>query len=348
MHNTALFQGCGKSAILSLGEDMKRREFISLLGGAAVAWPLFATAQQAGKVPRIGYLGFGPSSARASQVEALRAGLRDLGYVEGKNVIIEFRWAEGVDQLPELAAELVRMNVDVIFANTSTLVEAARRATKTIPIVFANHADPVGTGHVAGLARPGGNITGLSQVLTELATKQLEKLKEIVPQATRIGVLWNPTTPSHGPALQAVKLAGQKLGVALDPEPIRTADDFDSAFTSMTQAGVRGGFVALGSPLSYSYRFRLADLALKHGLPGCFDLKEFVEAGGFMSYGPDANDLNRRAAVYIDKILKGANPADLPVEQASKYQLVINLKTAKALDLTVPPNLLTIADEVIE
>jgi putative ABC transport system substrate-binding protein len=328
---------------------MRRREFIALICGAAGGWPLSATAQkQTGKVPRIGYLGFGPASARASQVEALRAGLRDLGYVEGKNVIIEFRWAAGVDELPELAAELVRMNVDVIFANTSTLVEAARQATKTIPIVFANHADPVGTGHVASLARPGGNITGLSQVLTELATKQLEMLYEVVPQATRIGVLWNPTTPSHGPALQAVKQAGQKLGIALDPEPVQTADDFDSAFVTMAQHGVRDGFVALGSPLGYSYRTRLVDLALKHGLPGCFDLKEFVEAGGFMSYGPDVNDLHRRAAVYIDKILKGADPADLPVEQASKYQLVINLKTAKVLGITVPPTLLGLADEVIE
>jgi putative tryptophan/tyrosine transport system substrate-binding protein len=325
---------------------MRRREFIMLLGGAA-AWPSATRGRQTDNVPKIGYLGFGPAANRVSQVEALRAGLRDLGYVEGKNIAIEFRWAKATDELPGLAAELVRMNVDVIFANSSTLVEAARQATKTIPIIFANHADPVGTGHVKSLARPGGNITGLSQVLTDLATKQLEMFKEALPQVTRIGILWNPTTPSHQPALQAMSVAGAKLGAALHKVPIRTPDDFDPAFTAMTQEGV-GGFVALGSPLSFSHRARLADLALKHMLPGSFDFKEFVEAGGFMSYGPDINDLQRRAAVYIDKVLKGTNPADLPVEQASRYQLEFNLKTAKALGLTIPDKLLALADEVIE
>ena len=200
-----------------------RRELLTALGGAAAAWPLAAHAQQATKVPRIGFLGLAPASASASRVEALRAGLRDHGYVEGKDIVIEFRWAEGVEQLPELAAELVRMNVDLIFAPSSTFVEPARQATKTIPIVFALHADPVGVGHVASLARPGGNITGLSSLLTELGAKELEILKEAVPQAKRIGVLWNPTTPSHQPALKAVEAAGAKLGV---PVVRATADGY--------------------------------------------------------------------------------------------------------------------------
>ena len=188
---------------------VKRREFMTLLGGAAAAWPLGARAQQAAKVARIGFLGLGPASAWSSRLAAFRAGLRDLAWVEGKNIVIEFRWADGVQQLPEFAAELVRMKVDVIYAPSSTMVEPARQATKTIPIVFSNHADPIGTGHVASLARPGGNITGLSELTTELNVKALETFREAVPQARRIGVLWNPTTPSQVPGLQSVKAAGE-------------------------------------------------------------------------------------------------------------------------------------------
>jgi putative tryptophan/tyrosine transport system substrate-binding protein len=323
-----------------------RREFITLLGGAAAAWPLAARAQQPA-MPVIGFLRFGPASGSANRVEALQTGLRELGYHEGKNIVIEFRWAETVDQLPELAAELARMNVDVIFAMSSTEVEAARQATNTIPIVFATHADPVGLGHVAGLARPGGSITGLTILLTDLAAKQLEILKEAVPQATRIGVLFSPTAPSHRPALQAIETAGQKLGVQLHMAPVRTAEDFDGAFAMMVRERV-GGFLVVASPLSQSQRAPLAEVALKHRLPGMFGAKESVEAGGLMSYGADFNDMMRRAATYIDKILKGVKPAALPVEQASKYQLIINLKTAKALGLDVPPTLLARADEVIE
>jgi putative tryptophan/tyrosine transport system substrate-binding protein len=273
--------------------------------------------------------------------------LRDLGHVEGKNIIIEFRWADRVDQLPELAAELVRMKVDVIFANSSTLVEPARQATQTIPIVFSNHADPVGIGHVASLPRPGGNITGLSMLLTDLVAKELEILSEALPQAKQIGVLWNPTTPSHTPAVRAVEDAAKKLGIRLVLVPGRVARDFDVAFGTMVQEGA-AGFLVVPSPLSTSYRTKLAELALKNRLPAMYGHKDYVEAGGLMSYGADIVDLNRRAAVYIDKILKGTKPADLPVEQASKYQLAINLKTAKALGLTIPPMLLARADEVIE
>jgi putative ABC transport system substrate-binding protein len=325
---------------------MKRREFITVLGGAA-AWPIAARARQPAELVRIGYLGFGTASAWSTRVEAMRAGLRDLGYVEGKNIMIEFRWAETTDRLREFATELVGMNVDVIFATASTEVEVARQATKAIPIVFATHADPVGVGHVASLPRPGGNITGLTMVLTDLIAKQLEILKEVLPQATRIAVLWSPTMASHALAMHEVETASEKLKMQVHPVPVRTAGDFDRAFATMVRARVDCVLV-VSSSLSRAERKLLADLTLKHRLPGMFGTKDNVEAGGLMSYAPDLHDLTRRAAIYIDKILKGARPADLPVEQASKYQLVINLKTARALGLELPPMLLARADEVIE
>jgi putative tryptophan/tyrosine transport system substrate-binding protein len=326
---------------------MKRREFITLLG-SAMAWPLAARAQQSARVARIGFLGLAPASAFATRVDALRVGLRDLGYSEGKNIVIEFRWAQTVDDLPDLAAELVRMSVDIIFAPVSTFVAPARLATSTIPIVFASHADPVGLGHVASLARPGGNITGLSMLLTELAAKELEILKEAVPQGFRFGVVWNPTTPSHIPALRSVESAGKTLGIELYEVPMPTIEDSARAFVSMTRAQV-AGFLVLASPTAYSERgARLAELALKHRLPSMFGFEENAKAGGLMSYSADILDLYRRSAAYIDKILKGVNPSELPVEQASKYKLVINLNTAKALGLEIPPTLLARADEVIE
>jgi putative ABC transport system substrate-binding protein len=321
---------------------LRRRHFIRLLGGAA-AWPLTAHAQQRAKLPRIGFLGLVPESLAG---DGLRAGLRDVGYIEGNNIVIEWRWAQNVGELPALAAELARMPVDVIFAPSSTFVEAARQATETIPIIFAVHADPVGLGHVASLARPGGNITGMSMLLTELAAKELEMMTEALPQVRRIGILWNPTTPSHSRALQAVEAAGENLGLELREVPARSLEEFEPALVTMTQEGV-GGFLALGSPLFLGARELLATLALKHRLPGMFSFREQVVAGGLMSYGADPFDLYRRAAVYVDKVLKGAKPADLPVEQASKYELVIN-KAAKALNLEIPPTLLARADEVIE
>jgi putative ABC transport system substrate-binding protein len=326
---------------------MRRREFITLLSSAAAAWPFAARAQQPARVPRIGFLRFGPASSMAGRLESLYVGLRDLGYVEGKNIVIEFRWAETVDQLPELAAELIRMNVDVIFAMSSTEVEAVRQVTKTIPIVFATHADPVGLGHVASLSRPGGNITGLTTLLTDLAPKELEILKEAVPNATRIGVLYSLSAPSHRPALQAIETAGQKLGVQLRLLPARTAEDFDEAFAMMARERF-GACYVVSAPIFVSHRARLAELALKHRLPATFGNRENVEAGGLMSYSADFNDLMRRAATYIDKILKGVKPADLPVEQASKYVLVVNLKTAKALGLTISESFLLRANELIE
>jgi putative ABC transport system substrate-binding protein len=328
---------------------MKRRRFIMLLGGGAVAgWPLAAQAQQASKVWRVGYLGFGPAAPSADRVEALRAGLRALGYVEGKNLVIEFRWAETVEQLQEAAAEFVRMNVDVIFATSSTETERARQATNTLPIVFATHADPVGLGHVASLPRPGGNITGLSIELPELTEKSMQILKETVPHATRFGVLWTPTAPSGPPTLQAAEAAGQKLGVQVEGVSVVTVENFDGAFAAMARDRVDAVLVH-GSALTARHNpSLLAQLALRHRLPTMFTIKGNVEAGGLMCYAADHVDTTRRSAAYIDKILKGAKPADLPVEQASRYYLVINLKTADALGLTIPRSILALADEVIE
>jgi putative ABC transport system substrate-binding protein len=327
---------------------MKRRHVLSLLGGAAVSWRGIAWGQKGPKPARIGFLGLRPASSFASRIEALWAGLHQLGYIEGKNLVIEYQWADTVDQLPELAALMVRTKVDLIFAPASTFVEPARRATKTIPIVFASHADPVGLGHVQSLAHPGGNITGFSMLLTEMAAKELEILHEALPGAARIGVLWNPTTPSHELALQSVHAAAESLQVELYPVPTRQVDDFDAALAALIAEKVNC-FVALASPVTYlDSGMRLAQLALQRGLAGMFGFKENVEAGGFMSYSADILDLYRRSAVYIDKILKGAKPADLPVEQASKYELLINLKTARALGIEIPPILLARADEVIE
>jgi putative tryptophan/tyrosine transport system substrate-binding protein len=327
---------------------MKRREFITLLGSAA-AYPATGWGQEAKlpTIPRIGCLVFGAAAVSGSRVEVLDAALRELGYVEGKNIVMETMWAETVDELPGLAAELVRRNVNAIFAPSSTEVEPARQATHTIPIVFSFHADPVGVGHVASLPRPGGNITGLTMLLTDLSAKELEILKDAVPQAERIGVLWNPTTPSHAPALKAIEAGAEKLGVKLRIVPARTRDDFPAAFAAIVDERA-DALLVVSSPLARVERNFLAELELKHRLPAIFGSRWNVEAGGLMSYAADLDDLTRRAATYIDKILKGAKPADLPVEQASKYQLVINLKTAKALGLDVPVSVLARADEVIE
>jgi putative tryptophan/tyrosine transport system substrate-binding protein len=329
--------------------DIRRREFITLLGGAPAAWPIAARAQQQpAKTARIGYLGFGTAAASAPRVEALRVGLRELGYIEGKNIHIEFRWAERIELLHELAGELARSSVDIIFADSSTEVEPARQATKTIPIVFATHADPVGLGHVASLARPGGNATGMATVQPDLATKRLAIFKEALPHATRFGVLWSATAPSYLSVLQAVEPASQKLGVQLQMIPVAAAEDFEGALATMARERSDGVFVVQSSLMGRSHPALLAELALKYRLPTIHGSRENVVAGGLMSYAPDHVDLTRRAATYIDKILKGIKPADLPVEQASKYQLVINLKTAKALGLDLPWQLQQLADEVIE
>jgi putative tryptophan/tyrosine transport system substrate-binding protein len=323
-----------------------RRAFIGTMAGGLLTAPLAAEAQPAGNVHQIGYLNYGSPAESASRVNALRTGLRDRGYVEGKNISLVFRWAETAERLPELAADLVRLKVDLIFAPTSTEVEAVRQKTKTIPIVFAGHADPVGVGHVASLARPGGNITGLSVLMPEIVPKQLEILKQVLPRMKRIGVLVVSTAPSTRPALHAAEATAQRLGVQVLTVPVRRAEDLDAAFATMARERVNG-FLAVPSPLLRSQRAVLVELSLKHRLAGMFGPKENVEAGGLMSYFADVDDVTRRAATYIDKILKGAKPADLPVEQASKYELVINLKTAKTLGITIPQSLLQRADEII-
>ena len=325
---------------------MRRREFIAGLGGMAV-WPLAARAQQSAKVPRIGFLRLGPTSSHASRVKALQAGLRELGYVEGKNIAIEYRWAETVERLSEFAAELILMNVSIIFATSSTEVGIVQQLTKTIPIVFATHADPVGIGHVASLSHPGGNMTGLSMLETELTAKALELFKEVLPHATRFGVLFTPTAPSHAPLLQVADAVGEKMRVGMHKVSVQSVDDFDAAFATMARERVDGVLVH-GASLTGTHTERLAELTLKYRLPTVFMIRDNVEAGGLMSYSPDLLDLTRRAAVYLDKILKGHKPADLPVEQATKFELVVNNKTAKAIGLVIPESFLLRADEVIE
>src|SRR6185503_2954629 len=323
--------------------QIRRRQFL-VAGGALLIAPLAADAQQPQKVRRIGFFGNAPSS----QVEAFRQGLRDLGWVEGQNMILEYRWMQGrPERLPELAEELVNLRLDVILAASSTQVEAVRQKTQSIPIVFGVHADPVGVGHVASLARPGGNITGVSMLMSDLSVKKLELLKEILPDVTRIAVLWNPTTPSHFPALKALEAPAAKLKVKLQMVEARVVEDFEGALSAMTRERA-GAYLSLASPVYYTQRARLVELSLKHRLPGIYDFKENAEAGGLISYGVDGNDMLRRSATYVDKILKGARPADLPVEQGSKYEMLINPTTAQVLGIQIPASVLLRANQVIE
>jgi putative ABC transport system substrate-binding protein len=326
---------------------MQRREFIMLLGGTAVAWPLASHAQQPGKVYRIGFLWDSPD-AFVDALEAFRQGLRELGYEESRNIDIEYRWAEGKpDRMRELAEELVRLKVDVIVAPSSIYTAAAKRATSTIPIIFMSHADPLGSSHVASLARPGGNITGLSLMMTETNVKGLALLKEAVPGISRVAVIFDPATPSHGPGLKAVKIAGPTLGLQVQSASVHSATEYDSAFAAIVRERADAVLV-LSTPLFIAGAKRLAELCLVNKLPSLFGPKHHVQEGGLMSYSPDRADLWRRGATYVDKILRGIDPADLPVQQPTKFDLVINLKTAKLIGLTVPPTLLARADEVIE
>jgi len=326
---------------------VRRRNFIALLGSTTLAWPLFARAQQAAKVYRIGFLWDGPA-VFPDAIEAFRQGLRDLGYVEGRNIAVEYRWAEGKpERMHEFAEELVRLRVDIIVAPSSIYTEAAKRATSTIPIIFMSHADPLGTGHVTSLSRPGGHITGLSLMMAETSVKGLELLKEAVPGLARVAVIFDPATPSHRPTLEAVEAALPLLALQVHPVMVRAANEYDSAFLTIV-GGRPDAVLVLSTPLFIAGAQRLAELALTHKLPSLFGPRHHVEAGGLMSYSPNRPDNWRRAAVYVDKILKGAKPADLPVEQPTKFELVINLKTARALGLTVPQSLLARADEVIE
>jgi putative ABC transport system substrate-binding protein len=327
---------------------MDRRAFIGTLTAGLLAAPLAAEAQPAGKGPRIGILWAYSPSVVLLFADAFRQGLRGLGYVEGQNIALEERWAEGrFDRLPSLAAELVRLNVDIIVTASTPAVQAAQQATRTIPIVMTLVTDPVESGVVASLARPGGNVTGLSLMHPELSGKRLALLKEVIPRIFRVAVFWSSSTPSYRLVLRETEAAARALGMQLQVVEVRGASDFDSAFSSITKERV-GGLVVLPDAMFRNQQKRILDLAAKSRLPAVYWSRELVDAGGLMAYGANIPDVYRQAATFVDKILKGAKPADLAIEQPAKLELVINLKTAKALGLTIPPSLLQRADQVIE
>ena len=306
-----------------------------------------AQAQQPTNLPRIGYLTTPSPSAVAARTEAFRQGLRELGYVERKNIVIEYRYAEGkFDRLPDLVAELVRLKVDVIVTGGPLVTRAAKAATSTIPIVMGFDNDPVGSGFVASLARPGGNITGLSTLAPELSGKRLELLKETVPRLSRVAVLGNSTEPGNAQVLREVQLAARAFGVQLQYLEVQDPKEIETAFRAASK-GRAEAVMVMGSSIFVSQRIQIAELAVKSRLPTTYTRPEYVEAGGLMTYGPNINDLFRRAATYVDKILKGRTPADLPVEQPMKFEFIINLRAAKQIGLTIPPNVLVRADKVI-
>jgi ABC-type uncharacterized transport system substrate-binding protein len=325
--------------------EMRRREFIALIGGAT-AWPLAARAQQPAKLPTIGFLGTATPSAWNQWTPAFVQRLRELGWIEGRTVAIEYRWAEGRDErYTEIAAELVRLKVDVIVTGEGALL-VAKQATSVIPIVFALAADPVGSRFVASLARPGGNITGLSVQATDLAGKRLEFLREVIPGLRRLAILANVGYPAAELEMDEVQAAARTLGLEVATLEIRRADDIAPAFEALK--GLAEALYVPADPLVNTNRIRINTLALGARLPTMFGFREYVEAGGLMSYGPNIPHLFRRAADYVDKILRGAKPGDLPVEQPTKFDLIINLTTAKALGIEIPATLLARADEVIE
>jgi len=309
-----------------------------------------AEAQQPKKVPRIGYMtaGFLSSTSTKEVIEAFRQGLRELGYVEGQNIVIEYRSAGGVaDRFPNLAAELVQLKVDVIVVTGTPATQAAKNATKTIPIVMKNVTDPVGTGLVASLAHPGGNVTGLSNLYEDLGGKQLELLKEAFPKIWHVAILWDPANAANALWLRELKAASSALRITLQPVEVHVPDDLEPAFAAIKREGA-GAFCALANSLVGSYEARIIDFAAKSRLPAVYPERSFTDAGGLMSYGTNVAELSRRAATFVDKILKGAKPADIPVEQPTKFELVINLRAAKQIGLTIPPNVLAQADKVIK
>jgi putative ABC transport system substrate-binding protein len=326
--------------------DISRRKFISALGGAAAIWPFAANAQQAGKLPTIGFLGTTTPSAIAPWITALEQRLRELGWIEGHTVAVEYRWAEGrPERYPEIAAEFVHLNVDVI-VTTVPAVAALKQATSVIPIVFALATDPVGGNLITSLARPGGNVTGLSMQATDLAGKRVELLREAVPHLKRLAVLGNVDIPQVVLEMREVEAASQKLDLQVVPLEIRQVNDIAPVFEALKDRA--DGLYVCAEPLSVINREQINALALGARQPTIYGIRECVEAGGLVSYGASFSDQFRRAAELVDKILRGAKPGDIPVEQATKFELIINLKTAKALGLTIPHNLLVLADEVIE
>ena len=305
-------------------------------------------AQQPAKVPRIGYLAGAAISSLAARIEAFRLGLRELGYVEGKNIVIEWRSAEGnLDRMSELAAELVRLKLDVIVSPGPTVTRPLKEATSTIPIVMASDTDPVGSGFIANLARPGGNITGLASLAPEVGGKQLELLKEISPKISRVAVIGNSSNPGDAQALRETVLAAGSFEVYLRYLDVLDPKDIETAFR-VAAKGRADALMVLGNPILNAHRKQIVDLAVKQRLPATYTRPEFIEAGGLMYYGTNYNDLFRRAATYVDKILKGAKPADLPVEQPKKFEFIVNLKAGKEIGLTIPPGVLARADKVIK
>jgi putative ABC transport system substrate-binding protein len=325
---------------------IKAKVLFALL--ASILLVPFAHAQQPTKIPRIGFQLDSPVSAVAARIEGFRQGLRELGYIEGKNILIEWRSAEGKpERRSELAAELVRLKVDVIVSAGPAVTRAVKEATSTIPIVMLQDTDPVGSGFVASLARPGGNITGLAALAPEMSGKQLELLKQIVPKLSRVAIIGNSNVPGDAQALRETVLAAGSSEVYLRYLDVLDPKDIETVFRSATK-GRADAVLVLGNPILNAHRKQIADLAVKHRLPATYARPEFIEAGGLIYYGTSYNDLARRAATYVDKILKGAKPADLPVEQPTKFELIINLKTAKQIGLTIPPNVLARADTVIK
>jgi ABC-type uncharacterized transport system substrate-binding protein len=328
---------------------MKKQILALSFGAVLLALCSSAMAQQPKKVPRIGFLLATFASVQESRLEAFRQGLRDLGYIEGQNITIEYRWAEGkLDRLPDLAAELVRLKVDVIVTGGPTATRPAKEATSTIPIVMTQDADPVSSGFVASLARPGGNITGLSTLAPEISGKRLELLKQTVPRLSRVAAFGNSTNPESAQSLKETELAAGVFAVQLQYQDVRDPKDIETAFRAAGKGRADAVLVLSATPALLSQRTQVVELAVKNRLPTVYHRREFVEAGGLMTYGVSNSDLARRAAVYVDKILKGAQPADLPVEQPMKFELLINLKAAKQIGLTIPPNVLVRADKVIK
>ena len=328
---------------------MDRRTLIGAVAAALLTIPLAIEAQQAGKVSRIGYLGQNSADVGQRQLAAFRQGLRERGWVEGENIVIEWRFAEGqVDRFPALIAELIRLKVDIIVTTSSATTWAAKDATKSIPIVMAASANALGEGLVTSLAHPGGNITGMTFLAgPEIAGKQLQLLKEVVPAASRIAVLMNPTNRSHAPFAREAKVAARSLGAQVQVLEARDPDQFDSAFAAMTKEHA-AALLVLTDSVFLGQRRRVTDLAAKSRVPALYSQKEFVDDGGLVSYGPNLSDMFRRAATHVDKILRGAKASDIPIEQPTKFELVINLTTAKALGITIPQSLLLRADEIIE
>jgi putative ABC transport system substrate-binding protein len=326
---------------------MNRRDTVLALLALGAA-PLTAEAQQAGKVHRIGFLGNSTAALEANLVGPFREGLRDLGYVEGRNVLIEYRWAEGkYERFPALIGELVALKVDVIVTAGTPATLAVKKATTSIPLVMVAVGDPVGTGILRSLSRPGGNITGLTSIAPELEGKRLELLREVIPNVSHIAVLWNPDNPFHVGSLKETRAAAQVLGIKLQLLGMRVSEEFPATFAAILRERP-GALLVLADRLFLHNRARIVDFEAEHRLPGVYAYRELVEVGGLMSFGPSYADMHRRAAYFVDRILKGVKPADLPVEQPTKFELVINLKTAKARGLTIPQSILIRADEVIQ